>query len=174
MASIALQQNFGEGEGVSGVGSQASGIRCQKCRQAPTGYRLSAISCQLSEDPRAASHRSPSAIRQTQRKPKHPAPLPAKGEWRTAKTSLFPRFYPQPSRAQDFAEHSQNGTIVFKILRGTPPGGHTPFAVRYSPDAENKPKHSASSPANGDQEQISRPTDGLVMTNPKRGAFIHP
>ncbi len=44
----------------------------------------------------------------------------AKSEERSSRppTPAFSRFCLQLSRAQDFADHSRNGTIVFKILRG--------------------------------------------------------
>lgn len=58
-------------------------------------------------------------------------PLPKAKSQKPHASAVFPRFCLQVARAQDFADHSQNGTTVFKILRGiTGEGVHTLFALR--------------------------------------------
>ena len=153
-----------------GLTLQVSGVRS-------AARHLRAIGCQLSAVRRPKSCQPQIAIRHSPDPEKGKTSRASSGESRMAKSE-------KPLCFQDFTCNPHGLKILrsipkterlFSRFYGVPPGGgHTPFAVRYSPDAENKPKHSASSPANGDQEQISRPTDGLVMTNPKGGAFIHP
>ena len=140
----------------SGLRRQVSGRRRTTSQNKP-----SAVSYQ----PQIALRHSPFAVRSSpdaENKPKHSASSPAKSEWRRAKSAVFPRLCLQPSRAQDFADRSQNGTIVFKTLQAPPEGGarairYSLFALRQKTIPSTSPAKSEWRMAKSEQEQIPRP-----------------
>ena len=146
----------------SGLRRQVSGRRRTTSQNKP-----SAVSYQ----PQIALRHSPFAVRSSpdaENKPEHSASSPAKSEWRRAKSAVFPRLCLQPSRAQDFADRSQNGTIVFKTLQAPPEGGAR--AIRCSLFARRQSPRLLRRKANGEWRKASKNRSlarrgGLVMTN---------